>query len=143
MSDKKVSEITIMDITERMLNFTMRNEIAEAADYAKYNDGTRDALNEMREDMQNMTETEFIKKYDEVSLIKGDELFDLDEEDPKAQYLTGYCNTVEDVMSFINPAYTYDQMSMLAEGIECECGCDECSEDCHDHDHSCGCEHCN
>lgn len=137
MSNKKVSEITIMDITERMLNFTLREEIAKAADYAKYNDGTRDALNEMREDMQNMTELEFVEKYDEVSMEKGDELFDLDEEDPRAQYLTGYCNTIEDVMSFINPAYIYDQMSMLAEGMDCECG-----EEFHEHDHDCDCGHC-
>lgn len=137
MSNKKVSEITIMDITERMLNFTLRDEIAKAADYAEYNNGTRDALKEMREDMQNMTELEFVEKYDEVSMEKGDELFDLDEEDPRAQYLTGYCNTIEDVMSFINPAYIYDQMSMLSEGIDCECG-----EDFHEHDHNCDCGHC-
>lgn len=135
MSDKKVSEITIMDITERMLNFTLRDEIAEASDYEQYNKGSRDALNEMREDMQNMTETDFAEKYDEVSLEKGDELFDLNEDDPKAQYLTGYCNTIEDVMSLINPAYIYDQMSMLAEGIECD-------EDSYEHDHGCNCGHC-
>ncbi len=118
MSDRKVCELTIMDITERMLKFTIRDEIAEASGYSDYNTGTRDALTQMREDMEKLSEKEFVSKYDEISLEKGDELFELDEETPRAQYLQGYCNTVEDVMSFINPAYIYDQMTMLQEGIE-------------------------
>lgn len=139
MSEKKVSELTMMDITERMLNFTTRDGIADAAGYEKYNEGSRDVLNDMREDMQKMTEEEFIEKYDEVSMVKGDELFGIPEDDPKAQYLTGYCNTLEDVMSFINPAYIYDQMTMLEEGMECEYDCDSCGEE---HSHGCDCGHC-
>ena len=54
MSDKKVCELTIMDITERMLGFTTRDETAEASGYSDYNTGTRDALTEMREDMQKL-----------------------------------------------------------------------------------------
>ena len=148
MNNKKVSEITIMDITEKMLNFTLRDEITEASKYAEYNAGTRDALNEMREDMQKMTEEEFTEKYEERSLEKGDESFELEEGDPKAQYIEGYCNTIEDVLSLLNPAYIYDQMTMLAEGFDSECGCgcdcDACGEDCHEHehDHDCDCGHC-
>lgn len=147
--DKKVAEITIMDITERMLAFTGRNEIAEASGYSDYNAGTRDALQEMRADMEAMTEAEFVAKYDEVSLVKGDELFELDEEEPRAQYLQGYCNTVEDVMSFINPAYIYDQMTMLEEGIEFDedfaeafyGGLEHHHHDDDDDDDDCGCGH--
>ena len=138
---KKVSEFTVMDITERMLKFTLRDEIAEASDYAAYNDGTRDALNEMRADMVNMTEEEFAEKYETLSLDKGDERFDLDPDDPKYQYLQGYCNTIEDVLSFLNPAYIYDQIEMLAEGL-CGGDCCDCDEDCHEHDHDCDCGHC-
>ena len=69
MSDKKVCELTIMDITERMLGFTTRDEIAEASGYSDYNTGTRDALTEMREDMQKLTEKEFVSKYDEKPFI--------------------------------------------------------------------------
>ena len=118
MSERKVCELTIMDITERMLSFHRRDEIAEASDYAEYNSGTCDALNDMRADMEKLTEAEFIQKYDELSLEKGDELFGLEEDDPKAQYLQGYCSIIEDVLSFINPGYTYDQMTMLETGIE-------------------------
>ena len=118
MSDKKVCELTIMDITERMLSFHSRDEIAAAADYAAYNADTCDALKEMRADMEKLTEAEFIEKYDERSLVKGDELFGLEDDDPKAQYLQGYCSIIEDVLSFLNPGYTYDQMTMLEQGIE-------------------------
>lgn len=118
MSKRKVCELTIMDITERMLSFHSRDEIAAAADYAEYNTGTCDALREMRADMEKLTEEEFITKYDELSLEKGDALFGLEEDDPKAQYLQGYCSIIEDVLSFINPGYTYDQMTMLETGIE-------------------------
>ena len=118
MSERKVCELTIMDITERMLSFHRRDEIAEASDYAEYNTGTCDALNDMRADMETLTEAEFIQKYDELSLEKGGELFGLEEDDPKAQYLQGYCSIIEDVLSFINPGYTYDQMTMLETGIE-------------------------
>lgn len=138
---KKVSEFTVMDITERMLKFTLRDEIAEASDYAAYNDGTRDALNEMRADMVNMTEEEFTEKYETLSLDKGDERFDLDPDDPKYQYLQGYCNTIEDVLSFLNPAYIYDQIEMLSEGL-CGGDCCDCDEDCHEHDHDCDCGNC-
>lgn len=117
MTDRKVCELTIMDITERMLSFHSRDEIAAAADYAEYNNGTCDALKEMRADMEKLTEADFIQKYDEISLEKGDELFGLEEDDPKAQYLQGYCSIIEDVLSFINPGYTYDQMTMLEQGI--------------------------
>lgn len=117
MSEKKVCELTIMDITERMLMFHSRDEIAEASDYAEYNSGTCDALTDMRTDMEKLDEDEFISRYDEISLEKGDELFGLDEEDPKAQYLQGYCSIIEDVLSMINPGYTYDQMTMLKEGV--------------------------
>ena len=149
MSDKKVCELTIMDITERMLGFTTRDEIAEASGYSDYNTGTRDALTEMREDMQKLTEKEFVSKYDEISLEKSDELFELDEEEPRAQYLQGYCNTVEDVMSFINPAYIYDQMTMLEEGIEFDEEFEEAFYGGHEHHHhdddddecGCGCGH--
>ncbi len=139
---KKVSEITIMDITERMLKFTLRDEIAEASDYAAYNNGTRDALNEMRADMADMSEEEFNEKYETLSLDKGDERFDLEPDDLKYQYLEGYCNTIEDVLSFLNPAYIYDQITMLSEGIGCGGDCGDCGEDCHEHDHDCGCGHC-
>lgn len=141
MISKKVSEFTIMDITERMLKFTLRDEIAEASDYAAYNNGTRDALNEMRADMVNMSELEFVEKYETLSLDKGDERFDLEEGDPKYQYLEGYCNTIEDVLSFLNPAYIYDQITMLSEGL-CSGDCSDCGEDCHEHDHGCDCGHC-
>ncbi len=118
MNDRKVCELTIMDITKRMLGFHAREDIADAVGFEDYNRGTCDALTEMREDMETLTEAEFIGKYDEISLEKGDELFGLDEDDPRAQYLQGYCSIIEDVLSFINPAYTYDQMTMLEEGIE-------------------------
>jgi hypothetical protein len=118
MSDKKVYELTIMDITERMLQFHAREDIAEAVGFSDYNKGTCDALTQMREDMRELTESEFIAKYDEISLEKGDELFELDEDDDRAQYLQGYCSIIEDVLSFINPGYTYDQMTMLEEGID-------------------------
>ena len=149
MTDRKVCELTIMDITERMLSFHSRDEIAAAADYAEYNNGTCDALKEMRADMEKLTEEEFVSKYDEISLEKGDELFELDEEAPRAQYLQGYCNTVEDVMSFINPAYIYDQMTMLEEGIEFDeefeaafySGMEHHHHDEEDGDCGCGCGH--
>lgn len=118
MFEKKVSELTILDIAERMLEFHRRDEIAEASDYAEYNRGTCDALGDMREDMEKLTERQFISKYDELSLERGDELFGLDEDDPKAQYLQGYCSIIEDVLSMINPGYTYDQMAILETGIE-------------------------
>ena len=149
MDRTTVSELTIMDITYRMLTFHLRDEIAEASDYAAYNSGTCDALNDMRADMEKMTESEFVSKYDEISLEKGDELFELDEEEPRAQYLQGYCNTVEDVMSFINPAYIYDQMTMLEEGIEFDEEFEEAFYGGHEHHHhddddgecGCGCGH--
>ena len=117
MDDKLVCQITVLDIAQRMLAFHSRDEIAEAADYAEYNAGTCDALKEMCDDMKNLTQTGFIEKYDEISLEKGDELFGLDEDDPRAQYLQGYCSIIEDVLSMINPGYTYDQMTMLEQGI--------------------------
>ena len=147
MSERKVCELTIMDITERMLSFHRRDEIAEASDYTEYNTGTCDALNDMRADMETLTEAEFIQKYDELSLEKGDELFGLEEDDPKAQYLQGYCSIIEDVLSFINPAYTYDQMTMLEEGIEFDEEFEQAfygDTDHHHHDDeedNCGCGH--
>ena len=145
MTDRKVCELTIMDITERMLSFHSRDEIAAAADYAEYNNGTCDALKEMRADMEKLTEADFIQKYDELSLEKGDELFGLEEDDPKAQYLQGYCSIIEDVLSFINPGYTYDQMTMLEQGIafdeEFEAAFyGDAERHCHDGD-DCGCGH--
>ena len=145
MTDRKVCELTIMDITERMLSFHSRDEIAAAADYAEYNNGTCDALKEMRADMEKLTEADFIQKYDEISLEKGDELFGLEEDDPKAQYLQGYCSIIEDVLSFINPGYTYDQMTMLDQGIafdeEFEAAFyGDAEHHCHDGD-DCGCGH--
>ena len=71
MDDKLVCQITVLDIAQRMLAFHSRDEIAEAADYAEYNAGTCDALKEMCDDMKNLTQTGFIEKYDEISLIKG------------------------------------------------------------------------
>ncbi len=148
MSERKVCELTIMDITERMLSFHRRDEIAEASDYAEYNTGTCDALNDMRADMETLTEAEFIQKYDELSLEKGDELFGLEEDDPKAQYLQGYCSIIEDVLSFINPGYTYDQMTMLETGIEFDDAFEEAfygDMEHHPHDDEeddeCGCGH--
>ena len=148
MDRTTVSELTIMDITYRMLTFHLRDEIAEASDYAAYNSGTCDALNDMRADMEKMTESEFVSKYDEISLEKGDELFGLDEDDPKAQYLQGYCSIIEEVLSLINPGYTYDQMTMLEEGIEFDEAFEEAfygdSEHYHrdgDDDDDCGCGH--
>ena len=143
MSDRKVCELTIMDITERMLSFHSRDEIA-AADYSEYNTGTCDALKEMRLDMEKLTEAEFIQKYDELSLEKGDELFGLEEDEPKAQYLQGYCSIIEDVLSFINPGYTYDQMTMLEEGIEFDDAFEEAfyggmEHPHHEDDKECGC----
>lgn len=146
MSDRKVCELTIMDITERMLSFHSRDEIAAAADYAEYNTGTCDALREMRLDMEKLTEAEFIQKYDELSLEKGDELFGLEDDDPKSQYLQGYCSIIEDVLSFINPGYTYDQMTMLEEGIEFDEAFEEAFYGDREHHHDddecdCGCGH--
>ena len=148
MSERKVCELTIMDITERMLSFHSRDEIAEASDYAEYNSGTCDALNDMRADMEQLTEAEFIQKYDELSLEKGDELFGLDEDDPKAQYLQGYCSIIEDVLSFINPGYTYDQITMLETGIEFDDAFEEAFYGDMEHHHhddddddECGCGH--
>ena len=118
MSDRKVCELTIMDITERMLLFHAREDIVDAVGFADYNQGTCDALRQMRADMELLSEAEFIEKYDEISLETGDEVFGLDEDDSRAQYLQGFCSIIEDVLSMINPAYTYDQMKMLEEGIE-------------------------
>ena len=118
MSDRKVCELTIMDITERMLRFHAREDIVDAVGFADYNQGTCDALKQMRADMELLSEAEFIEKYDELSLETGDEVFGLEEDDPRAQYLQGFCSIIEDVLSLINPAYTYDQMKMLEEGIE-------------------------
>lgn len=117
MSEKKVADLTLMDITERMLHFALRNDIADVAGYASYNDGVSDALTEMRRDMQVMTEAEFAAEYEGISLEKGDEMFALDEDEPRAQYIQGYCSTVEDILNFINPAKLYDEMMMLREGI--------------------------
>lgn len=150
MSERKVCELTIMDITERMLAFHARDEIAEASGFADYNAGTCDALTEMREDMERLSENGFVAKYDEISLEKGDELFGLDEEDSRAQYLQGYCSIIEDVMSLINPGYTYDQMTMLEEGIDFDEAFEEAFYgDGHRHSHDddddgecgCGCHH--
>lgn len=144
MSDRKVCELTILDIAERMLAFHYRNEIAEASGFADYNTGTCDALKEMQADMEKLTESEFIAKYDEISLEKGDELFALDDDKPKAQYLQGYCSIIEDVLSMINPGYTYDQMTMLEEGIEFDEAFEEAfyggmEHSHHDDDEECGC----
>lgn len=143
MNERNASELTIMDITERMLNFTLRQEILDAEEVAEYNNGSRDALREMREDMQFMTEKEFISKYEEISLEKGDELFELEPDAPRAQYLDGYCNTIEDVLSFLNPAYIFDRVAELAEGIDLdEIDMDEIfGDDGHHHDCDCGCGH--
>lgn len=120
MSEKKVADLTLMDITERMLHFSLRNDIADVAGYASYNDGVGDALTEMRRDMQVMTEAEFAAKYEQISLEKGDEMFELDEDDPQTQYIQGYCSTIEDILNFINPAKMYEEMEMLREGIDLE-----------------------
>lgn len=120
MSEKKVADLTLMDITERMLHFALRNDIADVAGYASYNDGVSDALTEMRRDMQVMTEAEFVTAYERISLEKGDEMFALDEDDPQTQYIQGYCSTVEDILNFINPAKMYEEMEMLREGIDLE-----------------------
>lgn len=121
MSDKKVAELTIMDITERMLDFSMYGGIADASDcLTGYNDGTIDALTEMRRDMEKMTESEFVAKYEEISIEKGDGIFELDEDDPQIEYIQGYCSTVEDILHFINPSKIYEDMTMLREGIEAQ-----------------------
>lgn len=125
MSEKKVADLTLLDITERMLHFALRNDIADVAGYASYNDGVGDALTEMRRDMQVMTESEFVAKYEQVSLEKGDEIFELDEDDPQAQHIQGYCSTIEDILNFINPAKMYEETEMLREGIALEEEIDE------------------
>lgn len=126
MSDKKVSELTIIDITERMLNFSMFSGIVDDSEYStSYNDGKIDALTEMRRDMENMTESEFVAKYEEVSIEKGDEMFELDEDDPQVEYIQGYCSMVEDILNFINPSKIYDEINMLRDGIELKQEIDE------------------
>lgn len=118
MSEKKVADLTLVDIIERMLHFAMCQESADTSDYISgYNDGVSDALTEMRRDMEALTEAEFVAKYEEISLEKGDEMFLLGEDDPKGQYVQGYCSTIEDILNFINPAKLYDEMMMLREGI--------------------------
>ena len=119
MGDKTVSELTIMDITERMLNFSMFSGIADASDCpGSYNDGVIDALTEMRRDMENMTERKFVAKYEEVSIEKGNDMFELEDDDPQAEYIQGYCSAVEDILNLINPSKLYDEINMLREGIE-------------------------
>ena len=124
--DKKISELTIQEITERMLQFAMCSEIVDASDYPEsYNDGICDALTEMKRDMDTLTETQFVTKYEEAALEKGDEMIELDEDDDRVPYIEGYCSTVEDVLNMIRPARLYDQMKMLEDGVIPGDGIDE------------------
>lgn len=123
--ERRVSELTIMEITRRMLQFASNSELVDAADYPEsYNRGVSDALIEMRGDMERLTEAQFIEKYEEASLNKGDEIFAVSEycendgEDAQIEYLQGYCSAVEDILNMISPSRLYDQMTMLREGID-------------------------
>ena len=124
-NNKTVSELTIMEITRRMLQFAGSSEMAAAEDYpASYGRGMSDALIEMRGDMERLTEAAFTEKYEEAAMEKGDEILAVSEycendgDDEKLEYLQGYCSAVEDVLNLINPSRLYDQMTALREGID-------------------------
>ncbi|MBQ1414077.1 MAG: hypothetical protein IIY93_12930 [Clostridia bacterium] len=124
--DRKISELTIADITERMLQFAMCSELVDASDFPEsYNEGISDALTEMRRDMDTLTERQFISKYEEASLEKGDELISLDEDDERVEYIQGYCSTVDDVLHMIDPTRLYDEMRMMQDGMIPNDGIDE------------------
>ena len=64
--DRKISELTIADITERMLQFAMCSELVDASDFPEsYNEGISDALTEMRRDMDTLTERQFNSVHDD------------------------------------------------------------------------------
>lgn len=123
--NKTVAELTIMEITRRMLQFAGSSEMAAAEDYPEsYGRGMSDALIEMRGDMERLTEAAFTKKYEEAAMEKGDEILAVSEycendgDDEKLEYLQGYCSAVEDVLNLISPSRLYDQMTALREGID-------------------------
>lgn len=122
--ERPVSELTIMEIARRMLQFSANSELVDAADYPEsYNRGISDALIEMRGDMERLTEAQFIEKYEEAAMNKGDEIFAVSEyceedgDDEKIEYLQGYCSAVEDILNLISPSRLYEQMTMLREGV--------------------------
>lgn len=109
ISNKKMIKLTISDIIERKIRFTINNNIFDKIEFKENDEGELLAYNEMLVDIKIMNENEFISKY--LKLIqKIKRQFENEEilcyKDIKQ--ISGYNNAIVSILQLINPIYEYD-----------------------------------
>ncbi len=107
-NDKKVMQITIEDIIERKIQFTITNTIFDKIEFKENDDGELLAYHEMLVDIKLMSEDAFINKYFET-IKKIQRQFDnQDISENKIEKMSGYNNAIVSILELINPIYKYD-----------------------------------
>lgn len=102
-------QLTIEDIIERKIQFTITNSIFDKIEYKENDEGELLAYNEMLVDIKIMGEDTFINKYFEIikkigRQFENEEILDA----KKIENMSGYNNAIVSILELINPIYKYD-----------------------------------
>lgn len=109
LNDKKIMQLTMVDIIERKIQFTNTNSIFDKIEYKETDDGELLAYNEMLVDVKIMSEDEFVSKYLGIvkeigSKFENNEILDK----KQIEKISGYNNAIVSILELINPIYKYD-----------------------------------
>lgn len=109
ISNKKMMEFTLIDVIERQIIFTETNTVFDKKDFEDYNAGKFTAYNEMKADVKELNEDEFVEKYLKKmkrlsKQVEKEEIGDTRE----VERLSGYNNAIVSIMMFIDPIFEYE-----------------------------------
>jgi hypothetical protein len=108
MSDsKKMNQFTLLDIIERQIHFTNKNNIFDKKEYQDYDEGRLMAYNEMLVDVKVMGENEFVSKY-LIVINKLKTWFENSADEREIEKMSGYNNAIVSILKCVNPIYEYD-----------------------------------
>ena len=109
INDNPVKQLTIKDIIERKIEFTLTNNIFDKIENKEVDDGELLAYKEMLVDVETMSEAVFVAKYFEI-MNTIHKQFDNQEikDEKKIEKLSGYNNAIVSILELINPIYKYD-----------------------------------